>query len=275
MVRLKYYLKKVRNQGGFTILEVLVAALIASFAVAAGMKVLIVQNENHIIQSGVTEMQQNGRAVVNELVQKIRQAGYRLEPGITCMTAWNANPDTVAVVFMAEPLCTASLSDPMSSPTADLACEGADLSGFVANTWAYIYDAVTDSGEYFWLSDVDIAGEELQHSSAALSKSYPANAKVFMLDFYKYYIDDTDSLSPKFMMAKNGDDPVVYADDIVDLQLRYTLANGAVYDTIVVDRYVREVLIEVVTRTAKSDLFVGDYRYDTLRSSAMVRNLTM
>lgn len=275
MMQLKYRIKRLRQQRGFTILEVLVAALIASFAVAAGMKVLINQNQNHIIQAGVTEMQQNGRAVVDELVEKIRQAGYRLQPGILSLTAWNANPDTIAIVFMAEPLCTASLSIAMSSPTADVTCEDADLSGFKPNTWAYIYDAVKDSGEYFYVTDVDEGAGELQHSTGSLSKSYPLNAKVYMLDFYKYYVDASDTLSPKFVMEKNGGDPVVYADNICDLQFRYTMANGAVYDTIAVDRYVREVLIEVVTRTERSDLFVGDFRYDTLRSSAMVRNLTM
>lgn len=265
-----------RGTGGFTVVEVLVAALIASFAIAAGMKVFVTQNQQHIIQHGVTNMQQNGRATIDELVSKVRQAGYKVPPAVSCLVGWNSNPDTIALVYLDEPACTATLSADMPQPSSELKCAGADLSCFRENTWAYIYDPKADSGEFFYITNVQEGAQHLQHNTAKLSKKYPKGSQIFVLDYRKYYIDTlTDSLRPTFMLEANGGDPVVYADNIVDLQFQYVMANGAVTDTIAVDRYVREVEIKVVARTEKSDLFLNDFRYDTLATSVMVRNLNL
>lgn len=265
-----------RGASGFTLVEVLVAALIASFAIAAGMKVFVTQNQQQIIQHGVTNMQQNGRATIDELVSKVRQAGYKVPPTVSCLVGWNTNPDTIALVFLDEPACTATLSADMPQPSSELKCGGADLSCFQEDTWAYIYDPKADSGEFFYITNVQVSAEHLQHNTAKLSKKYPKGSQIFILDYRKYYIDtSTDSLRPTFMLAANGGDPIVYADNIVDLQFQYVMANGAVKDTVAVDRHVREVEIKVVARTEKSDLFLNDFRYDTLATSVMVRNLSL
>ncbi len=275
MKKLKLNLRRVGNPAGFTIVEVLIASIIASFAIAAGMQLFIDQNQSHLIQAGVTDMQQNGRATADELVSKLRQAGYRLEPGIVSMYSWNSNPDTIAVVFMAEPLCTASLSENMSLASSAIRCEDSDISCLVDDSWAYIYDQVKDSGEFFFVTGYDDGTGNIHHNLANLSKAYPQGSRIFVLDFYKYYVDDTDSLHSALMMVKCGGDPVVYADNISDLQFKYVLANGSVVDTIAVDRYVREVRVDVVARTDRNDQFLNAVRYDTLRTSAMIRNLSM
>ncbi len=275
MAQLIKYFKGTRRSRGFTIVEVLVASIIASLAIAAGMQLLISQNQNHLIQAGVTDMQQNGRATVDQLVGKIRQTGYRLEPGMNALLAWNSNPDTIAVIFMAEPLCSASLSENMSQATSEIRCEDADISCLVTDSWAYIYDPVKDSGEFFFVTGSDAGTGIIHHNLASLSKAYSQGARVFVLDFYKYYVDASDTLHSNLMMIKNGADPVVYADNITDLQFRYVLANGAVVDSVVIDRYVREVQVAVVARSDRNDQFLNDFRYDTLRSSAMLRNLSM
>lgn len=275
MTKLMKYFRRAHRSGGFTIVEVLIASIIASFAIAAGMQLFINQNESHLIQAGVTDMQQNGRATVDELVGKIRQTGYKLEPGITSLYAWNSNPDTIAVVFMAEPLCTASLSENMTQPSSEIRCEDADISCLAADTWAYIYDPVKDSGEFFFVTGSDPGTGIIHHNFANLSKAYSQGAKVFLLDFYKYYVDASDTLHSNLMMIKNGANAVVYADNITDLQFQYVLANGSVADSVVVDRYVREVQVSVVARSDRNDQFLNDFRYDTLRSSAMIRNLSM
>jgi len=189
---------------------------------------------------------------------------------------WDTNPDTIALVFLDEPACTATLSADMPQPSSELKCAGADLSCFQEDTWAYIFDPIADSGEFFYITNVQISAEHLQHNTAKLSKQYPKGSQIFVLDYRKYYIDtSTDSLRPTFMLAANGADPIIYADNIVDLQFQYVMANGAVKDTVAVDRYVREVGIKVVARTEKSDLFLNDFRYDTLTTSVMVRNLSL
>lgn len=263
------------GNSGTSLLEVLIAAVIASFAVTAGMQLLINQSKNHEIQAGVTDMQHNGRVTVDELVEKIRQAGYQLPEGLPALTAWDTDPDTIAVAFLVEPMCTASLSDPMPQPSAELKCADSDLSCFQSDVWAYIHDPFVDSGEFFFITHIQEAAFHIQHNLAALSKSYPAGSDVYMLNFYKYYVDNSDSTHPLFMMEKNGGGPVVYADNIEDLQFTYTMADGTVADTISLDRYVRKVNMEVVARTEKKDLFMNSHRKDTLNTSVQVRNLDL
>lgn len=274
MIKLKSHFKRLRSKRGFTIIEVLVASLIAGFTIAAAMQLLIDQNKQHLIQEGITGLQQSTRASADELVGKIRQAGYRLQPGITALYSWNSNPDTLAVVFMAEPLCTASLSQAMAQATSNIVCDDTNLDHFPQDTWYFIYDNVTDAGEYFLATNINPSGGDIHHGSP-LSKPYPQGANIFKLDYYKYYINRADTLNPQLMLVKNGGTPVIYADGVTDLQFRYRLGNGLTEDTVAVDRFVREIQMTIIGRTQDKDLFVGNYRYDTLRTSAMVRNLAM
>lgn len=264
---------RLRSQSGMTIVEVLIAALIASFAIAAGMNTFVSTNKNHIIQDGVTNMQQNGRATVDELVDRVRQAGYKVPFGVKSLYSWNADPDTIAIVYLREPACTATVSSDMPQPSAELKCVGSDLGCFETNSWAYIWDPFASEGEYFYITHVQDQAGHLQHNDANLSKSYPAGSQIYVLEFYKYYVDNTtDPLHPTFMKEANGEPPVIYADDIVDVQLSYRMANGTISDTIGLNRFVREVQMTIVARTPKSDLFLNDFRYDSLTTSVMVRN---
>lgn len=265
--------RKINSQSGISIIEVLIAALIASFAITAGLNTFINTNKNHIIQDGVVHMQQNGRATVDELVDKVRSAGYKIPMGVKGLYSWNADPDTIAIVYLREPACTATVSDDMPQPSAELKCTGSNLACFESDTWAYIWDPFAQEGEYFFITHVQVQGGHLQHNSANLSKKYPAGSQIYVLDFFKYYVDNTtDPLHPTFMKEANGEPAVIYADDIIDMQLSYRMANGSISDTIGLDRFVREVQMTVVARTPKSDLFLNDFRYDSLTTSVMVRN---
>lgn len=272
MIGIKYQFKE---SPGFTLVELLVATIIGTIAVAAGFQLFIDQNKSHIIQASLSDMQQNGRAAIDELVGRVRQAGYRLPEGVKCIRSWNTNPDTIAISFMSEPLCTARLSAAMPQPSAELKMTTSNLSCFKENTWAYIYDPNTKTGEYFYITQVQIAAGHVQHNLAPLSKSYPMNSQVFMSDYFKYYVDRSDTLHPRFMMMKNGESPVIYSDNIEDLQFRYVLASGAVADTVAVDRHVREIELQLTSRSEKNDLLLKQYRRDTLLTRVMVRNLGM
>jgi len=90
-------LAKVSSSPGFTLVEVLIAAVIASIAITAGFQLLINQDKIQHVQFGISDMQQNGRASLDELTQKIRMAGYRVPVGVPVLEAWDANPDTIAM----------------------------------------------------------------------------------------------------------------------------------------------------------------------------------
>jgi len=269
---IKHQLKESR---GFTLIELLIAAIIGTIAVAAGFQLFIDQNESHIIQASLSDMQQNGRAALDELVDKVRQAGYRVPTGVRCIRSWNSNPDTIAIAFLSEPLCTTRLSQAMATSSAELKCATSGVSGFQENSWAYIFDPATSTGEYFYITSVQPASFQILHSSAALSKAYPNGSQVFVMDYLKYFIDCGDTLHPRFMLAENGQDPIIYSDNIEDLQFHYIMASGAVSDTVSVDRYVREIEMQLTSRSEKKDLFLKNFRRDTLVTRVMVRNLGM
>ena len=272
MIGTKYQFKK---SHGFTLVELLVATIIGTIAVAAGFQLFIDQNKSHIIQASLSDMQQNGRAAMDELAAKIRLAGYRVPLGVRCINSWDSNPDTIAISYLSEPLCTTRLSQAMASTSEELKCVTSGVNGFQDNTWAYIFDAAASTGEFFYITAVQVATKQIEHSLAPLSKAYPNGSQVFVMNYLKYYIDRSDTLHPRFMLAENGQAPVIYSDNIEDLQFHYVQANGAVSDTVTVDRFVREIEMQLTSRSEKNDLFLRHYRRDTLSTRVMVRNLGM
>ena len=263
-----------KSQGGFTLLELLVALVITGAVVSAAYGIYVTQHENWIIQEQVSDMQQNARTAMHELENRIRMAGYGLPSGVHPISAANSNPDTAAVFFKNESGCEATVEHNMTDPTAELRCDGHDLSCFGDTTWAYIYDPAADTGEYFFISQVQVASYRIQHGTDPLSRAYPSGSRVMYVDMYKFYIDATDSSHPNLMVAREGNQSYVYAEDIEDLQFRYGLANGLFVDVPPSASVVREVLIGLTARTARKDLqFQADYRRRSLASDVKVRNL--
>jgi len=192
-------------------------------------------------------MQQNGRAAIDEIVHHARQAGYNTPPGLEAIIASDANPDTVTFVYLQEPMCNSRLTGAMSSPTSELLMVADSLDCFEADTWAYISDPATMIGEFFEITEVQDATGEIYHASMALSQAYPAGSQVYMVESSTFYIDNiTDSLHPRLMIENEDGVSHIYADNIEDLQLTYTLAHGAVADTFITSSIVREINIMLV-----------------------------
>ncbi len=259
---------------GFTLVELLIALLITGVVVSAGFGIYLTQHEGWIIQEQITNMQQNIRAGMHELETRIRMAGYGLPGGFQPIYAANTNPDTITILFQNEFGCEATIEHAMPQPSAELRCDGHDVSCFDENTWAYIYDPVADTGEFFYITKVQVAASHIQHNTAPLSRKYPKGSIVMYMDMYKFFIDTTDTNHPNLMVQRVLDPPAVYAEDIEDLQFRYGLANGVFVDIPPAASVVREVLITLTGRTERKDLqFAGEYRRRTLTSDVKVRNL--
>ena len=262
------------NQRGFTLLELLIALVMTGVLVSAGYGVYINQHKGWMIQEQITTMQQNARVGMHELETKIRMAGYHLPGGFEPIYAKNTNPDTITVLFQNEFNCQAPLEWAMPQPSAELRCDGHDVSCFTENTWAYIYDPFADTGEFFYITQVQTSSAHIQHNTTALSRSYPKGSIVTYMDLYKFYIDKSDTNHPNLMEQTVGQTPVVYAENIEDLQFRYSLASGVFVDVPPAASVIREVLISLTARTDKKDLqFAGQYRRRSLTSVVKVRNL--
>ncbi len=263
-----------KNEKGFTLVELLVGLVITGFVVSAAYGIYLNQHEGWIIQEQVSNMQQNIRAAMHELETRIRMAGYGLPGGFQPIYAANANPDTITILFQNEFGVEVPLEHDMPQTSAELRCDGHDISGFKEDTWVYIYDPVADTGEFFYITKVQEAAGHIQHNTAPLSRKYPQGSTVMYVDLHKFYVDFSDSNHPNLMVQRPGESPLVYAEDIEDLQFRYGLANGVFVDVPPLGSLVREVAITLTARTEREDLqFDGEYRRRTLASNVKVRNL--
>ncbi len=262
------------NHSGLTLIELLISITMGLIIVGAGLELYLNQHKAWIIEEQISEMQQSGRASIDELSRKIMMSGYELPRGINPISASNTNPDTITLLFRNEGLCDATVEWPMPQPSSELRCDGHDVSCFKDDTWAFIYDPNTLTGEFFYVTQVQTGSSHIQHNTMDLSKCYPAGSQVMMLDFYKYYLDTTtDPNHPNLMRMGPDMTPWVFAENIEDLQFRYGLANGVYVDVPVIGNIVREVQVSLRARTSRQDLQIPGYRKRTFASSVKVRNL--
>jgi len=257
-----------------SILEVLIALFLAGIVTTAIFQIYITQHKNWMIQEDITDIQQNARAAIDELNRNIRLAGYGLPSGMIPINAHDTNPDTIIINFSRTD-CSAPLSDPMPLPSSELKCIGSDISCFNDGDWVYICHPGTGDGEYFEITEVQVAAAHIQHNKVPLSKVYNKGAAVVQLDRIKYYIDYSDSLHPNLMMQVSLQKPQVYAENIDDLQFRYTMKNGITTDSPVISANIREVEILISARSSQPDIDFPDepYRRRTYSSKVNLRNL--
>jgi hypothetical protein len=270
-------INRIRKIGGFTVVEMLIATLLSTIVVTAALKVYLVQQKHLVIQDQISDMQQSVQASMEELSTKIRMAGYNLPAGMAPIIASNTNPDTVTITYDDGSSDNVQIEHAMPQPSAELRCDGHDLSSFHDNDWLYIYDPSTNTGEYFLATNVQNASGHIQHNTMSLSKSYPLGSRILKITMMKYYIDrTTDAAHPRLMSKYMSNAAQIYADNISDLQFHYVLSSGVTVDVPPLANMVREVEITVTGRTNKADdKFAVDYRTRTDETRVKVRNLGM
>ncbi|HEQ99760.1 MAG TPA: prepilin-type N-terminal cleavage/methylation domain-containing protein [candidate division Zixibacteria bacterium] len=267
-------MNRIRSNNGVTLIELLIAAVIALVCAGAALELYVNQQKNWLTQENITDMQQNGRAGIDEIVYHARQAGYHLPPALEAIYPSNSDPDSITFVYLKEPQCDCALTAPMPLPSSELKLSPDTIDCFEPDTWAYIYDPFADEGEFFLITWVQTDAGHLQHNTMSLSKKYPAGSIVYVIEVVTFYVDNTtDSLHPK-LMYQRFEDANIYADNIEDLQFTYTLAHGAVVDSFISADNVREVNVDLVARTDRIDPARGQgYLRDTLSTTVYLRNM--
>ncbi len=270
------------NQKGFTLIELMVSLVIMGVITTAAYSFYLNQHKQWIVQDQIADMQQNARVSMDELVEKLRMAGYvDLPPAIGAIVAEDANPDTITIRFNSRD-CFATIGKDMPLPSKPLHFD--EVECFEESTWVYVMVPESDTlypyGEWFFITKISInAGQgwqELIHGLGSLSIAYPQGSLVLQLEEYKYYIDQTtDPSHPKLMRQVNGLTPQVYAEDIEDLQFVYTLADGSTTSTPANPDSIRTVVVRITARTERQDPdYPGDhYRRRVFSSRVQVRNL--
>jgi type II secretory pathway pseudopilin PulG len=80
------YVAVIKNECGFTLLELVVAMFIAMLITMGAATTFIVQNKVASIQEGTSDMQLSGQVVLDLLERDIRMAGYGVDK-TTCLNA--------------------------------------------------------------------------------------------------------------------------------------------------------------------------------------------
>jgi len=269
-------MKLAKNTRGYSLIEMLIAAMISFIVVGSALSVYLTQHKHMIVQDQISDMQQNIRAGMQELATKIRMAGYNVPRGLSAVTAHNTNPDTIEIIYDSEALTGVEVDHQMPQPSAEIRCTG-DISPLHDGDWVFIYDPTTETGEFFEVTHVQVSSSHLQHNTMPLSRSYGVGSLIIRMNKEKYYIDYTsDPRHPKLMQVSIGRTPQIYGDNITDLQIHYVLSSGAVVNEPILATMIREVVIDLTARTERADNeSYNQYRTRSLQTKVMVRNLAI
>ena len=141
-----------RTHNGVTLLELLLGLLMSAIIVSAVAQFYVTQHYHVNQQMDVAEVQQNLRSAMQEMTEQLRMAGYGMPAQMDPIVASNTNPDTVQFFYRKSQTSEGLLVTDMADPTSVLDLTGYDLSEFQDNTWGYIFDPNTTSGEFFYMS---------------------------------------------------------------------------------------------------------------------------
>ncbi len=287
---------KVRSLGGFTIVELMVAAVILSIISLAAFQFYDREHQVYSVQGEISNAQQNARIVLDELAINVMSAGADLPAGFAPVISHNTNPDTIVIRYNKNG-CFIMVGDHTQIQQSRPIHTHDTVTCFDVHVGQQIYllhnnpSPGEPAGEWFTLTGTSYnegnGWQEISHQEDLLGEPKPGDV-VLILEEAKYYIDSTSSdtarAHPRLMKMRNGQAPQIYAEDIVDLQFVYIL-GGAAPDT--VDdieaagrdaRDIQNVQILVQSRTQKRDPnwpADGGYRLRKLNSEVHLRNLNL
>jgi prepilin-type N-terminal cleavage/methylation domain-containing protein len=265
-----------RDDRGFTLLELIVTLFAATIVVGAVMQFYVSQHYHVNQQMEVADLQQNLRAAMQEISDQLRMAGYGLPTAMDPIIASNTDPDSVQFFYRRTPTSQAELTQDMTDVTEDLYCVGHDLCDFSSSTWAYIFDPSTNTGEFFYMTAVDDAGDRIRHTTTPLSKAYATGSEVYAVEIFKYYVDRSDPVNPVLVRSRQGEGPVVFSEGIDSLEFEYLMPTGAWSHAPPAGRLVRAVRITVTAvGRSNTDGVLDGPRQRRLTSRVNIRNLAM
>lgn len=265
-----------KSRAGTTLIEIMIALMLMGVITTGILTLYTEQHRNYIVQEDVVNVQQNTRAAIEELSRNIRMAGHGLPVGLSGLEAYDTNPDTLVLLYLASD-CETHLLTAMTQVTSPLSC-ATPIDCFYDGQAVYIYNADSALGEWVTVSTVDTSAQQIYHVTDPLSRLYHTNSKVLALTRVKFFIDNTtDPDHPALMVQLQGGAPQVYAENINDLQFRYRLASGLMVDAPSLIENVREVLVNIQGRSIEEGLGADSdstgYRYRSLSTSVFTRNI--
>ncbi len=240
------------GERGFTVVEVLLATFLTSVIGIAALNFYSAEHNTLIIQQNVSDMQQNLRASVDEVIRNLRNAGANLPNGIQPIEMSNSNPDTLTIRYapFGGAVNVGDHTQALSSAPIRVAL-GSDLSKFQVGMRVQLWHTGINTPEWFTITNITTnlgAGwEEIHHSGQDFAFDPQPGDKVLLLEELKYFINAADTANPLFMLQKNGAAPDVYADNIDDFQLSFMRTT---LDTVTTLSAIDTALVGFVSMTA-------------------------
>jgi prepilin-type N-terminal cleavage/methylation domain-containing protein len=252
--------KRIHKQRGFTLVELMVVVAIFFFIMAAVFNAYLSQFHASVVQTQVTDMQQNARIAMDSLSKEIRMAGFgmpatavngfsnAITPAIN-NDATNGNNvldgnDQITIVTGYRQISTltsaASADDTTISLVANANQFDTDKKKFVC------VDGVGQIDNY---QVTGIAGNVLT-VTPALHRPYQAGARVLLVKAITYSVNDARVLTRN---ENTGGGAQSLAPNIEDLQFAYQLADGTWSNAPGSPGDIRAVRINVLARTQHED----------------------
>jgi len=228
-----------KNNKGFTMIELLVAMAISAMAMAAIYTAYNIQQKTFRQQNMISQMQQNARAAMFMLTRDVRMAGFGLASGqisyydgsdtvtINAVTGTNSNPDSINIIY-ADSSCTTFITSAMPTPSSELNVD--DTSCFAVDDLIVVSDGT--NADIIQITTVQPVAKKIQHnpsspvnSPSGMSNAYGAGALMYKLKWISYDIGSSDSAHPRLRVDTDG--PLggssfqPFAENIEDLQIVY------------------------------------------------------
>ncbi len=271
---------------GATLIELLIALVLSSILVAAFYRTFIDQQKTYTVQEQVADMQQSVRVGIDQVTRQIRMAGYGL--GETILASFGVTDINGFTNIFTPGNNVNNIGNNDDSITIIIAVEVAKLTETVAQGSSVLKvsngeDFNSDKQKYLCLNGVNnylvqsVSGNTITLATP-LSEGHLIDEPVFLIKAvtYKLTSDTTNPNIPVLVKNDNtGDGDQVIAENIEDLQFRYTLADGSVTDSPANPEDIRIVCANIKARTKMADTqssSVG-YRRRELTSVIKVRNL--
>lgn len=282
---------------GFTLVELMVAMALGMVVVSMALATSVAQKRVFTQDTVRTRINADLRSIMAIMNVNVRQAGENLPatfPAIEIVNGGGVAPDELVLRrnLLDEVL---KLCSPITSGTGTstlyfaltTALAGCDFTSNTANynAWqsyrtsnggsvkAYIYDSVTDNGEFFDYNDEDTnttTDYYIQTSGHTWAHSYTSTAgAIYIMEEWRFQLD-----SGLLQLIENQDDtlPKNVADGISDFQVRARFQDGTVQDTLgPTDNWTQLEAVEI--SISATDNYAGNDISRTLTSRFFPRNV--
>lgn len=272
-----------KENNGFSLLELLIALVIAGILLAAFYRTFIGGQKIYTVQEEVADAQQYVRVSTDQMARKIRMAG---SGGNILSSFVNINGFTDIItpannannVGTNDDAITILVADQVSKLTSD-AAKGTSqitLSNASSNFNNGAMNNLCLNGENNYVVQ-SVSGNTVTFAPT-LAEDHRMNEIVYLVKAitYKLQWDATDGTMPVLVEDEHtGLGSQVIAENVEKLQFRYTLSDGTVTDSPANPADIRMVKIDITARTKMRDpQLPGDgYRRRELNSFVNVRNL--